>query len=311
MLLLRVFVTCVHRPASPLFIPKKHGVDKETQVEGDLFDFDFEVEPILEVVVGKTLEQALMEVLEEEELAAIRAHEQQVTPLPLPNPRCACTSPRFCLTLAPPPPPPQFDQMRAAELAEAQRLEEAERRRQEEKQARLQQERKRLAGETEVAVKVAARGYASRFVADVVDEVFDELHGQGFFYNPVVRAVQVEVLPWLLKGVNSSVAAAAEAEGLLQSFVAAVPAAQAAKEKASRDKEAAVQQEKDRIAAEVCVCLLSSARAACATHVSLFLLQAAAAVAAAAEAAAAEAAAAAAAAASAEGGDAPPAAEGE
>jgi hypothetical protein len=36
------------------------------------------VEPILEVVVGKTLEQALMEVLEEEELAAIRAHEQQV-----------------------------------------------------------------------------------------------------------------------------------------------------------------------------------------------------------------------------------------
>jgi hypothetical protein len=40
------------------------------------------VEPILEVVVGKTLEQALMEVLEEEELAAIRAHEQQVTCAP-------------------------------------------------------------------------------------------------------------------------------------------------------------------------------------------------------------------------------------
>jgi hypothetical protein len=34
------------RPASPLFIPKKHGVDKETQVEGDLFDFDFEVQPL-------------------------------------------------------------------------------------------------------------------------------------------------------------------------------------------------------------------------------------------------------------------------
>jgi hypothetical protein len=33
----------IFRPASPLFIPKKHGVDKETQVEGDLFDFDVEV----------------------------------------------------------------------------------------------------------------------------------------------------------------------------------------------------------------------------------------------------------------------------
>ena len=36
-------MTVLHRPASPLFVPKKHGVDKETQVEGDLFDFDFEV----------------------------------------------------------------------------------------------------------------------------------------------------------------------------------------------------------------------------------------------------------------------------
>jgi hypothetical protein len=141
--------------------------------------------------------------------------------------------------------------MRAAELAEAQRLEEAERRRQEEKEARLEQERQRLARETEVAVKVAARGYASRFVADVVDEVFDDLHAHGFFYNPIVKAVETEVLPWLLEGLKSSVGVASEAEGLLQSFVSAVPAAQSAKDKASRDAEAAIQAEKDRIAAEV------------------------------------------------------------
>ena len=36
----------------------KTGVDAATQVEdGELFDFDAEVEPILEVLVGKTLEQ--------------------------------------------------------------------------------------------------------------------------------------------------------------------------------------------------------------------------------------------------------------
>ena len=63
----------------------KIGVDVETQIEsGDLFDFDFEVEPILEVLVGKTLEQGLMEVMEEEELAnyarapgALRADSQR------------------------------------------------------------------------------------------------------------------------------------------------------------------------------------------------------------------------------------------
>lgn len=48
---------------------------------GDLFDFDLEVEPLLEVLVGKVLEQGLMEVLQEEELAAMRRHQVCV---------CAC-----------------------------------------------------------------------------------------------------------------------------------------------------------------------------------------------------------------------------
>ncbi|KAL7993082.1 hypothetical protein Chor_017338 [Crotalus horridus] len=40
-----------------------------------LFDFDIEVKPMLEVLVGKTIEQALLEVMEEEELANLRAHQ--------------------------------------------------------------------------------------------------------------------------------------------------------------------------------------------------------------------------------------------
>lgn len=62
-----------------------------------------EVQPILEVLVGKTVEQALLEVMEEEELAALR--EQQRI----------------------------FEGNRNAELIETQRLEEQERRRREEK----------------------------------------------------------------------------------------------------------------------------------------------------------------------------------
>merc|ERR1719409_2367967 len=65
------------RPPSPLFMPAKVGIDIDTQIEeGDLFDFDVEVEPVLEVIVGKTLEQSMMEVLEEEELESLRRHQE-------------------------------------------------------------------------------------------------------------------------------------------------------------------------------------------------------------------------------------------
>jgi hypothetical protein len=50
-------------------MPKKAGVDKKTLVEdNELFIYDLEVEPILSVLCGKTLELSRMEVLEEEEL---------------------------------------------------------------------------------------------------------------------------------------------------------------------------------------------------------------------------------------------------
>jgi len=68
-----------------------------------LFDFDAEVKPVLEVLVGKTMEQSLLEVLAEEELSELR--EQQRT----------------------------FEELRNAELAEQQRLEEQDRRLVEEK----------------------------------------------------------------------------------------------------------------------------------------------------------------------------------
>jgi hypothetical protein len=61
----------------PIFVPMKTGCDAETQIyDGDLFDFDVEVDPILEVLVGKTLEQSMLEVMEEEELAAMKDHQE-------------------------------------------------------------------------------------------------------------------------------------------------------------------------------------------------------------------------------------------
>jgi hypothetical protein len=64
-------------PPQPLLIwPKKTGIDKECQIEdGDLFNFDEEVQPLVHIIVSKTLEESRREVLEEEELKHIK--EQQ------------------------------------------------------------------------------------------------------------------------------------------------------------------------------------------------------------------------------------------
>ena len=54
-------------------MPKIMGVSKKTLVEdNELFLFEDEVEPILSVLCGKTLEVARMEVLQEEEIQEMK-----------------------------------------------------------------------------------------------------------------------------------------------------------------------------------------------------------------------------------------------
>ena len=55
------------------FIPQKLGKDQGTQImDGDLFNFDKDVNPLLTVIVGKTLEQSLLEIEQEDEIANLR-----------------------------------------------------------------------------------------------------------------------------------------------------------------------------------------------------------------------------------------------
>jgi len=156
------------RPASPLFVPIKTGVDQGTQIlEGDLFDFELEVEPILDVLVGKTLEQSMMEVMEEEELAELRAHQEE------------------------------FVQLRNAELAETQRMEEAERRKFDEKERRLVEERERLDKEKVLKEKVSAAAFAKNYMSGIETSVLDRLSKMAYFYDPVEREVETDFLPWI------------------------------------------------------------------------------------------------------------------
>lgn len=156
------------RPSSPKFIPKKSGVDADTQIyPGELFDFDYEVEPILEVLVGKILEQSMMEIMEEDELANLQLHQRE------------------------------FEQKRNAELAEVQRMEETERRKLEEKERRLAQERERVLAEKKTKEKVSARQFAQQFLSNLTADVFTNLTNQGYFYDTTVREVETQFLPWV------------------------------------------------------------------------------------------------------------------
>ena len=60
-----------------MYIPEEEGTDQAIQVNNvdpDLFDFNLEVEPILQVLVGKALEQARIEVIEKHENALLAMH---------------------------------------------------------------------------------------------------------------------------------------------------------------------------------------------------------------------------------------------
>ncbi|ELT95389.1 hypothetical protein CAPTEDRAFT_226249 [Capitella teleta] len=161
------------RPPSPMFVPAKTGKDIATQIlEGDLFDFNIEVKPILEVLVGKTVEQSLLEVMEEEELANLRKQQRA------------------------------FLELRMAELVEQQRLEEQERRHREEKERRMKQQKEVLRKEKETADKIAARAFAQSYLADLVPSVFGTLSENGYFFDPVERDVEEGFLPWLMDRVE-------------------------------------------------------------------------------------------------------------
>uniref|UniRef100_H2MUI7 Radial spoke head 3 n=1 Tax=Oryzias latipes TaxID=8090 RepID=H2MUI7_ORYLA len=158
------------RPETPLFLAAKTGKDAATQIyEGDLFDFEEEVQPILEILVGKTLEQSLLEVMEEEELAALMAQQRA------------------------------FLERRNNELPEVHRLEEQERRRREE---RVQQ-RRALEEEKEVAEKIAARALTQQQLADLVPSVLASLRREGYFYDPVERGEATHFFPRLMDDVES------------------------------------------------------------------------------------------------------------
>ncbi|XP_049794561.1 radial spoke head protein 3 homolog [Schistocerca nitens] len=161
------------RPPTPPYVPAKTGLDEETQIyPGDLFDFDLEVEPILEVLVGKTIEQAMIEVLSEEEMAAMRAQQRRL------------------------------EERRAGEEAEIKRLEERERRMREEKDRRVSQLERELREQQEAEERLAAALLTRGYLEDALPAVLRGLNEAGYFIDAIREDVLQNFMPWLMNEVR-------------------------------------------------------------------------------------------------------------
>ncbi|ETO25123.1 radial spoke protein 3 [Reticulomyxa filosa] len=154
------------RPSTPEFIPKSSGHSVSIQVEcNELFDFDHEIEPILETLLGKTLEQSLMEVCEETEYKIY--HEQKAV----------------------------FEQRVNTLLNECQILEMKEERLVEEQNNRNAQLQSYKIAQERLKTTVRAREAAKDVVCNLEALVLQELEAKGYFSDPIAKEIRNICVP--------------------------------------------------------------------------------------------------------------------
>jgi hypothetical protein len=183
----------LEEPPSPKYIPRKTGVDVGAQVDTDeIFNYDRDVSPILEVVISKTVEQSLMEVRQEEELKSIARNK------------------RF------------FQKKSQQRGMETTKLEQAEREACENKRKLKAIEMERAERERQVQLKLASHLFSARYMRDAQRDALAELDEDRYFTDPITLAVR-EFMPWLTSMVcykTEKLGAAREAvDGLLHSVL--------------------------------------------------------------------------------------------
>lgn len=177
------------RPISPPYVRSKSGVDASTQIEPlDLFNFDVEVGSILEVLTGKTMEQALVEVEHEEEIRAIQIRRSQLK-----------------------------DETKM-ESGRIKWLENYEKNIWKAKQQKLKEENERLDRESLLFRKAQAVTTSKMVVKNVLESTFDRWLDQYLNAN-VTRRVESNFMPWLSKQVDSCVSSARTTKDLTDQLV--------------------------------------------------------------------------------------------
>ena len=158
------------RPQTPQYIPLPKGKDEATQIiDGELFDFEMEVKPILEVLVGRSVIQAQYELIEEYERDQYLEHKKK------------------------------YERKREFELNKLQRIEAKYVRQEEEKQRRFKQKEQRQINDIIMQKKLMANVFSKNFLKNLKGNTFRHLQERGFLsyhetYNTSLF-MQQEYLP--------------------------------------------------------------------------------------------------------------------
>lgn len=152
-------------------MPQLRGVTKKCLIEdNELFLFDDEVEPLLSVLCGKTLEQARMEVLEEEELAEMKRKQAQL------------------------------ENLNRLEQADIKRLEEEEAFRLKTHEAKKNLQKQKKASQKMAHEKMVSRTISKMYTKNLKSQTYEQLTDIGFFYNSFREVtLKTDVLPWLFQ----------------------------------------------------------------------------------------------------------------
>lgn len=178
----------LHRPPSPPFIAGKTGKDVETEIKvGELFDFEMEVQPILEILIGKTIEEGLIEVMHEEELFDIKQQQQK------------------------------YLEIREAELAELKRLEEREKRYQIEKELRIKENNLSKELDRDLQERVTAAKLLQGHIANLLPSVLNNIEAVTEAENR--ESLEKQLGPWLAQEVAEEVGQMIDSRDLLEEIV--------------------------------------------------------------------------------------------
>lgn len=166
----------IDRPVTPLFYPQERGENKSTQVEdGDLFHFDDEVEPILEMLTTKILEQSRMEVIEEDEIKKMKLKQRS------------------------------FEEIRNRELMEVQKLEKEEIRRKEEISRRINQQKEMHLNTNTIQKKLYSRVFAKDYTSKLKNMALTDIIKAGIFRNVEKVQFAMNLHPTILENCETIV----------------------------------------------------------------------------------------------------------
>ena len=149
---------------------QKTGKDVSTQIaDGDLFNFEVDAQPILQVITDKVLEIAFLEINQEEEILALRQAKE-----------------RFYADI-------KKERERVA------RVEEAEIKRNENKETLKHAKRMERELAVEMHQKVLGRHHAKVYLSDLKTNAMKELHKKKLFDNLKTETIKDGILGGLLK----------------------------------------------------------------------------------------------------------------